>query len=141
MIVRTGIVLDAHGGALKTMLRPFRAGLGGPVAGGAQYMPWIHRDDLVGIYLAALDGPGWSGPVNGTAPEPVTNRRFSKALGRVLRRPAVVPVPAVVVDARFGAMSEIVTEGQRAVPARALELGYDFQQPELEGALKSALAR
>jgi uncharacterized protein (TIGR01777 family) len=141
VIVRTGVVLDSGGGALKTMLPPFRAGVGGPVAGGRQYMPWIHLDDIVGIYLAALDGEGWSGPVNGTAPEPVTNADFSKALGRALGRPAIFPVPAFAIRALYGEMAEIVTEGQRAVPARTLEAGYAFQQPELDAALRSALGR
>ena len=140
VVVRTGVVLDADGGALKTMLPPFRAGVGGPVAGGRQYMPWIALDDIVGIYLAALDGEGWSGPVNGTAPEPVTNAEFSKALGRALKRPAVLPVPALAIRALYGEMAEIVTEGQRAVPARTLELGYSFRRPELDAALRSALA-
>jgi uncharacterized protein (TIGR01777 family) len=141
VIVRTGVVLDSGGGALKTMLPPFRAGVGGPVAGGRQYMPWIHLDDIVGIYLAALDGDGWSGPVNGTAPEPVTNGEFSKALGRALGRPAIFPVPAFAIRTLYGEMAEIVTEGQRAVPARTLESGYVFQQPELDAALRSALGR
>jgi len=141
VIVRTGVVLDADGGALKTMLAPFKAGVGGPVAGGRQYMPWIHVDDIVGIYLAALDGDGWSGPVNGTAPEPVTNADFSKALGRALGRPAVLPVPAFAIRALYGEMAEIVTEGQRAVPARTLEFGYSFAKPELGPALSSALGR
>ena len=141
VIVRTGVVLDSGGGALKTMLPPFRAGVGGPVAGGKQYMPWIHLDDIVGIYLAALDGAGWSGPVNGTAPEPVTNAEFSKALGRALGRPAIFPVPAFAIRTLYGEMAEIVTEGQRAVPARTLESGYVFQQPELDAALRSALGR
>src|SRR4051794_24537532 len=93
--VRTGIVLDKEGGALARMLPVFRLGAGGPVAGGKQWMPWIHLDDLVALYLRALDDGSWSGPVNGTAPEPVTNKDFSHALGRALHRPAVAPVPAV----------------------------------------------
>ena len=90
--LRTGVVLDRTGGALKTMLPPFKAGLGGPIAGGAQYLPWIHADDIVASYLAALDGD-WRGPYNASAPEPVTNRTFSRALGRALRRPAVAAGP------------------------------------------------
>ncbi len=140
VIVRTGVVLDASGGALKRMLPPFKAGVGGPVAGGRQYMPWIHGDDIVGLYLAALDDPAWSGPVNGTAPEPVTNAVFSKALGRALGRPAVLPVPGFAIRAIYGEMAEIVTEGQRAVPAAAERLGYSFKQPELDEALRAALA-
>ena len=88
MKVRTGVVLDADGGALSKMLLPFKLGGGGPVAGGQQYMPWIHVDDVVGIYLRAIDDPAWQGPVNATAPEPVTNKTFSKALGKALHRPA-----------------------------------------------------
>ena len=139
VIVRTGVVLDADGGALKTMLPPFKAGVGGPVAGGKQYMPWIALDDIVGIYLAAIDEGSWSGPVNGTAPNPVTNGEFSKALGRALSRPAIFPVPAFAIRALYGEMAEIVTEGQRAVPERTLGFGYEFSQPELDAALVSAL--
>jgi uncharacterized protein len=137
--VRTGVVLAKSGGALAKMLLPFRLGIGGPVAGGRQYMPWIHIDDLVGIYVAALDNETWSGPVNASAPEPVTNAAFSKALGRALHRPAFAPVPGVAVRLLFGEMAEIVTEGQRAVPARPLELGYTFAHPDLDEALADAL--
>ena len=139
--VRTGIVLDAEGGALAKMLPFFKAGVGGPVAGGGQYMPWIHLDDLVGLYIAAIDEPGWRGPVNGAAPEPVTNRVFSKVLGRALKRPAFAPVPRFAVQLLYGQMAEIVAEGQRAVPARPLELGYRFRHSELEPALRDALHR
>ena len=139
--VRTGVVLDRGGGALAKMLPFFRLGVGGPVAGGGQWMPWIHVDDLVALYLAALDGDGWSGPVNGTAPEPVTNRDFSRALGRALHRPAFAPVPALAVRALYGEMADIVVHGQRAVPRRAQQLGFRFAHPELGEALRSALAR
>jgi uncharacterized protein (TIGR01777 family) len=138
--IRTGVVLDRRGGALAKMLPPFRAGVGGPVAGGRQYMPWIHADDVVGLYLAAIDGDGWSGPVNASAPEPVTNAEFSRALGRALRRPAVFPVPGAALRLLYGDMAEIVTEGQRAVPRRALEHGYRFAHPDLDEALRDALA-
>jgi uncharacterized protein (TIGR01777 family) len=138
--LRTGVVLDQSGGALAKMLPFFKLGAGGPVAGGAQYMPWIHVDDVVGLYLAALDGDEWDGPVNASAPEPVTNRAFSKALGRALHRPAVAPVPGLAVRALYGEMAEIVTKGQRAVPRRAQELGYAFEHPDLDEALRSALA-
>jgi uncharacterized protein (TIGR01777 family) len=137
--VRTGVVLDRTGGALGKMLLPFRLGVGGPVAGGRQYMPWIHLDDVVGIYLAALDDPAWSGPVNATAPEPVTNQDFSKALGRALHRPAVAPIPGAAIRALYGAMAEIVTEGQRAVPREAQRLGYAFRHPDLDEALRATL--
>jgi uncharacterized protein len=138
--VRTGVVLDRRGGALGRMLLPFRAGLGGPVGGGRQYLPWIHAGDLAGIYLAAIDGAAWSGPVNATAPEPVTNRDFARALGRALRRPAVLPVPAAALRLLYGEMAQIVTTGQRALPQRALELGYRFAHPDLDEALRDALA-
>ena len=114
--VRTGVVLDREGGALKKMLPPFRAGVGGPVAGGRQYMPWIHVDDVAGVMLAALDGETWTGAVNATAPTPVTNREFSRALGRALHRPALAPVPAAALRLLYGEMAEIVTTGQRVVP-------------------------
>lgn len=139
--LRTGVVLDRRGGALAKMLPPFRAGIGGPVAGGRQFMPWIHAGDVVGMIVAALGDPAWSGPVNAAAPEPVTNREFSKALGRVLRRPALAPVPALALRALYGEMGSIVTTGQRAVPARAVALGYEFRHPDLDGALRSALGR
>jgi uncharacterized protein (TIGR01777 family) len=137
--IRTGVVLDKAGGALKTMLPPFKLGAGGPVAGGAQYLPWIHVDDLVGLYLRALDDPSWSGAYNGAAPEPVTNKAFSKALGRALHRPAVAPVPGFAIRLLYGDMAEIVTEGQRAVPERALAGGYAFRHADLDEALRDAL--
>jgi uncharacterized protein len=137
--VRTGIVLDASGGALARMITPFRLGGGGPVAGGDQWMAWIHVDDLVGVYLAAIDGADWSGPVNATAPEPVTNAAFSKALGRALHRPAVLPIPGFALHLLYGDMAEIVITGQRAVPKRPLELGYEFRHPDLDEALRDAV--
>jgi uncharacterized protein len=137
--LRTGIVLDRRGGALARMLTPFRLGVGGPVAGGDQFMPWIHADDLVALYLAAIDGKDWSGPVNAAAPEPVRNRDFSHALGRALRRPAVLPVPALALRLCYGEMAEIVTEGQRAVPRRAQQLGFAFRHADLDEALRDAL--
>lgn len=137
--IRTGVVLDADGGALKTMLPPFKLGVGGPVAGGKQYMPWIHVDDIVGLYLKALDDESWSGAYNGSAPEPVTNKVFSKALGKALHRPAFSPVPAFAIKLLYGDMAEIVVEGQRAVPERVLGGGYAFRQGELQPALEDAL--
>jgi hypothetical protein len=138
--VRTGVVLDAGGGALKTMLPPFKLGVGGPVASGRQYLAWVALDDLVGIYLAAIDGDGWQGPVNGSSPNPVANKEFSRALGRALHRPAVLPVPAFALRARFGEMASIITGGQRMIPARPLELGYEFRYADLDAALTAALA-
>lgn len=137
--VRTGVVLDRSGGALAKMLPPFRMGVGGPVAGGRQFVAWIHRDDLVRMVLTALDDERWSGPVNATAPEPVSNHALSRALGHELHRPALLPVPALALRALYGEMAEIVTTGVRAVPARALVLGYEFAHPSLEEALHAAL--
>ena len=139
VLVRTGVVLDKDGGALGKMLPFFKAGVGGPVAGGEQLMPWVHADDVAGIYLRAIDDAAWSGPVNATAPRPVTNKAFSKALGRALHRPALAPVPAFAIQLLYGDMSEIVTKGQNAVPRRPLALGYAFEHPELDEALRSAL--
>jgi uncharacterized protein len=138
-IVRTGIVLDADSGALATMLTPFKLGVGGPVAGGRQYMPWIHRDDEIGLLLAALDSPSFSGPINGSAPEPATNRDFSRALGRALHRPAFAPIPSAAIKLLYGDMAQIVVEGVRMVPDRAGELGYTFRHPDLDEALSSTL--
>jgi len=140
-ITRTGVVLSEAGGALEKMLPPFKLGVGGPVAGGRQYVPWIHLDDVVGALLMCLDDDRASGPVNLTAPNPVTNRELSKALGRVLGRPAFAPVPALAVRALYGEMASIVTTGQRAVPARLTELGYRFRRPDLEPALREATGR
>jgi uncharacterized protein (TIGR01777 family) len=134
---RTGVVLSESGGALEKMLPPFKLGVGGPVAGGRQYVPWIHSDDVVGALAFCLDEEATSGPVNLTAPEPVTNRELSKALGRVLGRPAFAPVPALAVRALYGDMAQIVTTGVRAVPKRLQELGYRFRHPELEPALRA----
>jgi NAD dependent epimerase/dehydratase family enzyme len=100
-------------------------------------MPWIHVDDVVGIYLRALDDPSWSGPVNATAPEPVTNQTFSKALGKALKRPAVAPIPGFAIKLLYGEMAQIVTTGQRAVPRRTLALGYSYKHQNLEEALKN----
>jgi uncharacterized protein len=138
--VRTGVVLDRGGGALAKMLPAFRLGIGGPVAGGDQYVSWIHTRDVVGMMLAALEDERWEGPVNATAPDPVTNRDFSKTLGRALSRPAFAPVPGFALRALYGSMAEIVTTGARVLPAKALVLGYEFAHPRLEPALRAALA-
>jgi uncharacterized protein (TIGR01777 family) len=138
--VRTGVVLDRAGGALAKMLPPFRVGIGGPVAGGRQYVSWIHLEDLVGIIRAALDDERWRGPVNGTAPEPVTNGELSHALGAALHRPALLPVPGLALRLLYGEMAEIVTTGARVLPAKALVLGYRFRYPHLPDALASALS-
>jgi uncharacterized protein (TIGR01777 family) len=138
-VCRTGVVLSHSGGALEEMLTPFKLGVGGPVAGGRQYIPWIHIDDVVGALLFALDSEGADGPLNVTAPEPVTNKEFSKALGRALHRPALVPVPGFALRLLYGEMASIVTTGVRAVPKRLLELGYSFKRADLPEALAAVL--
>jgi uncharacterized protein len=140
-LTRTGVVLSPEGGALAKMLPFFRLGIGGPVAGGRQYVPWIHLDDVVGALLFCLENPQVSGPVNLTAPEPVTNAALSRTLGRVLRRPAVLPVPAIALNVLYGEMAQIVTTGQRVLPARLEQSGYAFRYPELEAALRDVLGR
>jgi uncharacterized protein len=137
---RTGVVLSSSGGALAKMLPFFKLGIGGPVAGGRQYVPWIHMDDVVGGLLHCLDHDQATGPVNLTAPEPVTNTELSHALGHALGRPAVLPVPGMAVRLLYGEMAEIVTTGQRAIPARLRELGYEFRHPGIELALKDVLS-
>jgi len=138
--VRTGVVLNREGGALKKMLLPFRLGIGGPVAGGSQYMSWIHLEDLLGMIRTALADERWSGPINATAPEPVTNRDFSHALAHALHRPSLLPVPGIALQLLYGEMSEVVTTGARVMPAKPLVLGYRFRHPELLQALRSALS-
>jgi len=141
-IVRSGLVLDPDAGLLKQLLPPFRLGLGGPIAGGRQYMPWIHVDDWVRLVLWVVDGEDRAGTYNGTAPNPVTNAELSKALGRVLRRPAIFPVPKLAMKARFGSeLGEVVTGGQRVVPRRALDGGFQFVHPEAEAALRDLLEK
>lgn len=138
-MTRTGVVLSPSGGALEQMLPPFKLGVGGPVAGGRQYVPWVHLDDVAAGIAFCLETAAARGALNLTAPEPATNRELSKTLGRVLRRPAVLPVPGLAVKALYGEMAMIVTTGVRAVPRRLQELGYEFRQPELEPALRAAL--
>jgi uncharacterized protein (TIGR01777 family) len=140
VIFRTGLVLTKDGGLVKQLLLPFRLGVGGPIAGGEQFMSWIHIDDEVGLMLWALDNDQVSGTINATAPNPVTNREFSKALGRALHRPAVMPVPKLAVTAmRGGELADAVAGGARVLPRRALDGGYEFRHPELDEALTSAL--
>ncbi len=140
VLVRTGQVLDADGGLLGELLTPFKLGLGGPIAGGEQYLSWIHRDDEVGILLWALDTDTVSGAVNASSPQPATNRAFSKALGGALGRPALLPLPGFALDLKFGReFGAVLRGGQRVVPRRTEELGYEFQHPRLDEALEDLL--
>ena len=136
---RTGVVLSPSGGALAKMLPFFKLGVGGPVAGGDQYVPWIHLDDVAGGLLHCLDRTDAIGAANLSAPEPVTNKELSRALGHVLGRPAVLPVPGFAVSLLYGQMSELVTGGQRAVPAQLQSLGYGFSHTEVQEALSDVL--
>ena len=140
VIFRTGLVLTKDGGLLKQVLLPFKLGVGGPISGGDQYMSWIHIEDVVGLFIWALDDHRVWGIINGTAPDPVTNREFSKALGRALHRPAFMPVPRFAVAAlRGGELADEVAGGARVMPRRALDLGYEFRHGDLDEALRSAL--
>jgi uncharacterized protein (TIGR01777 family) len=137
-LIRTGLVLGTDGGALAKLLPIFKLGLGGPIGSGTQWYSWIHIDDLVGIYLLALDGA--SGPLNGTAPAPVTNRAFTDALGAALHRPAFLPVPAFAISAILGEGAVVVVEGQRVLPEATHERGYTFVYPTLAGALAALVS-
>ena len=140
--VRTGLVLDRESGVLAQLLPVFRMGAGGPLAGGDQYMPWIHLEDEVSLLLWAIDDARVEGAVNASAPNPVTNREFSKTLGRVLGRPAFMPAPKFAVGAlRGGEVADVVTASLRAIPRRALGRGFIFRHPELEPALRDLLGR
>jgi len=140
VIVRTGQVLAPDDGLLSELLTPFKLGAGGPIAGGDQYLSWIHIEDEVGILLWAIDNREVAGTINSTAPNPVTNGAFAKALGRALGRPAVVPVPGFVLDLKFGSeFGRVLRGGQRVIPRRALDHGYEFNHPELDEALADLL--
>jgi len=137
-IVRTGQVMETGGGILGELLLPFKLGLGGPLAGGKQWVPWIHLSDELGVLIWALDTDSVSGVVNGTAPNPVTNVEWSKALGRALGRPAVLPIPGLAVEVKFGReFGKVAQGGQRVLPKRTEELGYAFKYPEIDGALRN----
>jgi len=140
VLLRTGIVLTPAGGALQQLLLPFQMGVGGRVGSGRQYMSWIDLDDEVGLILHALATEGLSGPMNATAPHPVTNAEFSRVLGRVLRRPALLPLPAPAVRTLFGDMGDaLLLEGSRILPRVALDSGYRFLMPTLEESLRFGL--
>lgn len=135
VLLRIGVVLAKDGGALPRMLLPFRLGVGGPLGSGAQWMPWIHLDDVVGLMLHALDLPTVEGPVNAVAPQGVDNATFSRALGKAMRRPAFMPTPAFAMKLLMGEASSLVLEGQHPVPKKALASGYEFRWPTLDEAL------
>jgi len=140
--LRIGMVLSRRGGALGAMLTPFRLGAGGPVGSGVQWVSWIAIDDLVGAILHALATESLAGPVNAVAPEPVTNRELARTLGRVLRRPALLPLPAVAARLLFGQMAdELLLASARVEPARLRATGFTFRHARLEDALRHELGR
>jgi uncharacterized protein len=142
VMLRLGLVLTPAGGALRQMLPPFRLGLGGPLGSGRQWLSWIAGDDAVGALHHALMTEGLAGPVNLAAPEPVRSREFAATLGRVLGRPAVLPVPAVGLRILFGEMADVaLLASLRAIPAKLVDAGYEFRFPALEGALRHMLGR
>ena len=141
-VLRSAPVLDPAGGLLKQLVPIFKLGVGGPLAGGRFYMPWIHRDDMVGMVLWALDSEDVSGSLNATSPNPVTNRELSKRLGAALRRPAAIPAPRFAIAALRGEeLTGQITASMRVVPRRALDLGYEFRFPEIDAALLDLLRR
>jgi hypothetical protein len=140
--LRTGIVLSANGGALPKMVLPTLMGAGGVIGTGRQWMSWITLEDLVGIFNYAIHSPALSGPVNATAPGSVTNRDFTKILGKVLKRPTFFPLPGFMVKLLFGEMGEaLLLEGQRVTPACLTREGFEFLYPDLGSALRWELGR
>jgi len=142
-MVRVGLVLDSEGGALAKLITPFKLCVGGPIGwtpwSGQHYVSWIHHADMVGLFLLALDNAGAHGPINGTAPNPVTNREFGKALGRALHRPAFMPTPPLALRLVLGEVVSIIATGQRVLPKRALALGYAFRFSTIDAALKDII--
>ena len=137
--LRLGIVLGEGGGALASMVTPFKLFAGGPLGSGKQWMSWVHRDDVIGLIDFALTQTAARGAINATAPTPQTMRAFCRTLGKVMRRPSWAPVPAFVLRLALGEMSDMLLNGQRVIPAAALKLGYRFEYPDLEAALRSSL--
>ena len=138
--LRMGMVLSSHGGALQRMLPPFRLGLGGPVAGGQQWMSWIAMNDLMEIILHCLNNRRMTGVINAVAPNPVQNRDFVQALGRVLGKPVITPVPAFAVKLKFGEMGrELILASTRVKPERLEQSGFEWQYPDIEDALRACI--
>jgi hypothetical protein len=139
--IRIGVVQGLGDGALQKMLLPFKLGLGGPMGHGRQWVSWIHLDDLVALFQWTLETPTARGEYNGTAPHPVSNRDFASTLGRVLHRPAFIPMPGAVLRMALGEVAGVVLDGQHVTPARALSDGFTFQFPTLEPALRDLVSR
>ncbi|MBK5537056.1 TIGR01777 family oxidoreductase [Pseudomonas sp. TH05] len=141
VLVRTGLVLSAEGGFLSRLLLPFKLALGGPIGNGRQWMPWIHIKDQIALIDFLLHRSDARGPYNACAPQPVRNREFAKSLGRVLHRPAIVPLPAFALRVGLGELSLLLLGGQRATPERLLAAGFTFQFPDLPAALDDLSSR
>ncbi len=140
VLSRTGVVLGREG-ALQKMMLPFKLGLGGPLGNGKQWMPWIHVDDLVGLLLHAASNPVVSGPMNGVAPQSVTNREFTRALAKALHRPALLPVPYFGIRLALGEVAQVLFASQRVLPAVAQGAGYTFRYPEIHAALEQIIGQ
>ena len=141
VFVRTGVVLSADGGALEKMLPPFKMGAGGRLGSGKQWFPWIHIDDIVGIFRHSIVNAKATGPINGAAPQPATNAEFTRELGHALHRPAFLPVPEIALRILMGEMADVLFDSQRVIPAAALASGYEFRYPQLGPALADVLSR
>lgn len=140
VLLRTGMVLSPQGGALSEIVRPFKFFVGGPMGSGSQYMSWIHLQDHLDMIQFALQREGIQGPLNATAPNPVRNREFVQVLGQTIGRPSIVPAPGFALKALFGEMAEsLLLEGQRVLPQKALNHGFEFRYPHLREALENLL--
>jgi len=137
--IRTGVALGREGGALNKMLLPFRLGLGGPLGNGRHWMSWIHVDDLAELFVAAAENEQLRGPVNGVAPNPVTNSNFTRALAATVHRPAFFRAPYAALRLALGEVADVLFSSQRAVPKAALDAGFQFRYPELQPALRTIL--
>ena len=138
--LRIGVVLGDGGGALEKMLLPFKLFVGGPIGDGKQVVSWVHRDDVVGMLLMAIDTPEIKGPINAVSPNPVTSKELATAIGNVINRPSSLPAPAFALKLALGEAATILLDGQRVLPRRAIDLGYEFRRPRLVPALESILA-
>lgn len=139
-ILRLGVVLGEEGGALEKMLPIFKLGLGGPVGSGKQVMSWIHCDDLVRLFVSAIENDSMKGVFNATAPYPVENKVFSKVLGKCLNRPAVFKAPSIALELALGEMSTIVLDGQNVQPKKAIDMGFEFKYPKVDQALSEIVS-
>lgn len=139
--LRISLVLDAKGGAFPLMTLPYRLFGGGRVGSGRQWVSWIHMEDMVRLILFCIDNAAVAGPINASSPEPVTNDQFGRAVGRAMRRPHWFPVPAVLMKTLFGELSVLLLEGQRALPRRAEELGFEFRYPTVDAAMQDLLKK